>query len=118
MNDKTRCAECEYARQDKNASVYSQKHCVKCEKRDNCEVCRGCVKRDDCKIRLNPNGKQSCDRRFDTVCRQQTLNWAAYQCTNPDSDYHRALLNVTQNGDMQRAITWCGCADGERRCGV
>jgi hypothetical protein len=82
---------------------------------DNCEVCRGCEKYADWKARVNPNAKQSCDRRFENICPQQTLNWAAYQCTNIDSEYYKALLNVTVGGDMQTHITWSGCEEGERK---
>jgi len=116
--NKISCAVCEYARQDKKASEYSIKHCGKCEAWEDCEVCRGCKKRDDCKARKNQKSKQSCDRRYDTVCSRQTLNWKAIECANPDSEYRRALLNVSPNGDKQSRITWSGCEDGERRCGV
>jgi hypothetical protein len=110
-----RCAECEYARPDKKASTYTRKHCKVCDRRDACELCRGCQERDNCKARKNPKLTQSCARRVDTVCPKQTLTWTAYQCTNSDSEYHRALLNVTVHGGMQTEITWCGCAEGERR---
>lgn len=108
-----KCSECEYARQDKNASEYSKKTCGKCERWADCEVCRGCKKRNTCKARNNQNGKQSCDRRCEIICGQQELRWAAYQCTNADSEFYRSLLNVTPNGDMQTSITWCGCREGE-----
>ena len=118
MDKHIRCISCRFARQDKKASEYSVKHCAKCDLREDCEVCRGCKGRDGCKARRNPKHTQSCERRFDTICSQQTLNWKAYECTNPDSEYHRALLNVTPSGDRQLRITWGGCADGERRRGV
>ena len=40
----------------------------------------------------------------------------AYECGNPNSEYSRALLNVTLAGDMQNQITWSGCVNGKRRC--
>jgi hypothetical protein len=39
------------------------------------------------------------------------------ECGNPDSEYHKALLNVTPSGDKQQRITWSGCPCGERRDG-
>ena len=118
MATKIRCAACKYARQDKKASEYSVKHCAGCEARDDCEVCRGCKNYKTCAARVNPNKKQSCDRRFDMVCGQQILKWAAFECTNARSEYHKALLNVTVNGDMQNRVTWGGCEFGERAVGV
>jgi hypothetical protein len=41
--------------------------------------------------------------------------WTAYECGNPESEYHKALLNVTPSGEKQYRITWCGCKCGERR---
>jgi hypothetical protein len=117
MANKINCASCKYAQKDKKASEYSVKHCGKCESRADCEVCRDCKNRDACKVRRNPSLKQTCDRRFETVCNRQTLRWMAYECVNRRSDYHKALLNVTVNGDKQAYISWAGCARGERRCG-
>jgi hypothetical protein len=110
-----RCAACEYARQDKKASEYSVKHCGKCAKWENCEVCFGCKKRGDCKARKSQKHKQTCDRRYDIVCGEQTLKWKAIECANPDSEYHKALLNVSPNGDRQERVTWCGCGEGVGR---
>jgi len=118
MADKIICAVCIFARQDRNASEYSVKHCGKCKVRESCEVCSGCKKYDTCKSRKAPNRKQSCERRLDTVCSRQSLKWAAYRCTNSNSEYYKALLNVSPSGDMQSRITWSGCAGGERRCFV
>jgi len=39
--------------------------------------------------------------------------WKAMKCGNAGSDYHKALLNVTVNGDTQSRITWGGCPLGE-----
>ena len=117
MENKIKCISCYYAQQDKNASTYTKKHCGKCEQWADCPVCAGCKKRSDCKARLKQTNTQSCDRRSDTICSQQTLTWAAVQCINPDSEYHRCLLNITPNGDKQQRVTWSGCPLGERRCG-
>ena len=112
------CATCVYAQQDRKASGYTQKYCARCELRDGCEICRGCKLRDGCKARKSPKYKQNCERRIEMICSKQELLWAAIQCTNPESEYHKALLNVSINGDMQDRITWSGCIDGERRrCG-
>jgi hypothetical protein len=40
-------------------------------------------------------------------------DWTAYECGNPDSEYHKALLNVRPNGDKQQRVTWGGCPCGE-----
>lgn len=42
-------------------------------------------------------------------------DWTAYMCGNPMSVYHRALLNVSINGDKQSRVSWIGCDKGERR---
>jgi len=42
-----------------------------------------------------------------------TRNWTAIECRNLDSDYYKALLNVTEDGDMQDEVTWEGCEWGE-----
>jgi len=116
MGNHIRCANCRFAQQDKKASEYTQKRCGKCELREDCEVCRCCKTRNDCKARTSPKSKQICDRRLDTICSQQTLKWAAIQCANPESEYHRALLNVTLGGDSQDQVTWVGCPLGEKGC--
>jgi hypothetical protein len=35
------------------------------------------------------------------------------ECGNQHSEYYRALLNVTVDGDTQSRITWGGCPLGE-----
>jgi hypothetical protein len=112
-----KCANCAYARQDKKASTYTKKHCAKCEQWADCPICAGCKKREGCKSRLKQTNKQSCDRRCDAVCSEQTLIWKAVECGNPESEYYKALLNVTPNGDKQLRVTWSGCPCGERRNG-
>lgn len=42
-------------------------------------------------------------------------SWEAYQCINRKSEYYRALLNVSIEGDKAKRITWSGCELGERR---
>ena len=42
-----------------------------------------------------------------------TRKWTAYECGNRDSEYYRALLNITLGGGMLPVITWTGCAWGE-----
>ena len=99
MNRKIRCANCEYARQDKNASDYTQKHCKDCEL--DCD-CKGkCKCGNGCKF-----------KNTDEVCPKQKLKWAAIECGCPESEYHKALLNVTPNGEKQDYITWSGCEEG------
>lgn len=41
--------------------------------------------------------------------------WKAYECSNPKSEYHRALLNVTPDGGQLKRISWSGCPEGERK---
>jgi hypothetical protein len=118
INNKIRCASCRYARQDKSASTYTKKHCRSCANWADCPVCADCKKCETCKSRIKQTNSQSCGRRCDTVCPAQTLTWKAVECGNPDSEYHKALLNVTTSGDMQHRVTWNGCAYGERRCGL
>jgi len=48
--------------------------------------------------------------RIDTASSDK--KWTAYECNNPDSDYYKALLNVTQGGGKQKTITWEGCEYG------
>lgn len=36
-------------------------------------------------------------------------NWVGIECSNPDSDYYLALLNITSRGNAQAKITWKGC---------
>jgi len=115
MAENIKCAECEFARQDKKTSAYSKKRCGKCEKWSDCSVCRECKKREICKVRKSQKDKQYCDRRFETLCGRQKLRWAAVECANPDSEFHRSLLNVTANGGMQDRVTWSGCDRGVRR---
>ena len=40
--------------------------------------------------------------------------WTAYECGKRESEYYRALLNITEGGAKQDSITWTGCEWGER----
>jgi hypothetical protein len=105
-----RCAVCEYAQIDRKASQYTRRKCTDCELNKDCKCKQKsgqCKCGNGCKHRGAP----------DTPCPKQEIKWAAYQCTNTDSEYHKSLLNVSFNGDMQSRITWGGCVEGERRCG-
>jgi len=42
-------------------------------------------------------------------------HWTAYECGNPSSEFHKALLNIDPNGNKQDRVTWGGCAQGKRR---
>ena len=42
-------------------------------------------------------------------------DWTAYQCSNPKSDYYKSLINVSENGDKHKRISWSGCEHGERK---
>ena len=111
------CARCRFVRPDLKASEYTKKQCGKCELRENCEICRGCSLRDECPARKSSKHKQSCERRLETTCSQQKLLWTALECGNPDSEYYRALVNITKSGARLSWITWSGCLFGEKRCG-
>ena len=42
-------------------------------------------------------------------------NWTAYTCSNPNSEYHMALLNISVDGNKLKRISWSGCVCGERK---
>jgi hypothetical protein len=109
-----RCRDCEYAKNDRNASDYTPKHCGSCDRWEDCPICFNCTKRNTCTKRQNQKLQQSCERRHDTICPEQEIVWTAFQCTNSESEYYRSLLNVTYGGDRQSCITWSGCQLGER----
>ena len=98
-----RCAQCRYVMQDITASEYTHKRCIGCELDAHC-TCRKKV----CKC-----GKGCEYRNTDDICPKQTLNWAAYECGNNRSGYHKALLNVTINGDKRTGVSWSGCKEGQ-----
>jgi hypothetical protein len=41
-------------------------------------------------------------------------NWTAYECKNHESEYHRALLNISVKGHRQSRVTWPGCVEGRQ----
>lgn len=41
--------------------------------------------------------------------------WKAYECNNKESEYYKALLNVSEEGLRRKTITWKGCECGKRR---
>jgi len=107
MNKHIKCADCRFTAVDKSASEYTRKHCKDCAFDSGC-TCR----KYECKC------GGGCElKATDAICSMQEIKWPAVQCTCPDSEYHRSLLNITQSGDMLEDIIWSGCACGERRCG-
>ncbi len=42
-------------------------------------------------------------------------DWTAYECGNPKSEYHKSLVNISENGDKHKRISWSGCEHGERK---
>ena len=42
-------------------------------------------------------------------------HWEAYQCGNPKSEYHKSLINISENGDKHKRISWPGCEHGGRK---
>ncbi|NMB42122.1 MAG: hypothetical protein GX996_09330 [Firmicutes bacterium] len=54
--------------------------------------------------------------RFATVDETASdKHWKAYQCGNPKSEYHKSLINISENGDKHKRISWSGCERGERK---
>ena len=43
--------------------------------------------------------------------------WTAYTCGNHKSEYHKTVLNVTNDGRQVKDIVWIGCYHGERQVG-
>jgi hypothetical protein len=77
---------------DKTASDYTPKRCKPCANRDGCKF-----------------------KGTDEICPEQKLKWAAYECGCGESEYFKALLNVSVHGDRLQTVTWSGCEDGEGR---
>jgi hypothetical protein len=42
-------------------------------------------------------------------------DWAAYECGNPKSEYHKSLINIDEEGKKHKRIFWSGCEHGERK---
>ena len=54
--------------------------------------------------------------RFATVDETASdKHWTAYECGNPKSEYHKSLINISENGDKHKRISWSGCKHGERK---
>ena len=47
--------------------------------------------------------------------KKRELKWAAIQCTCTYSEYHKATLNISLNGDRQDFVSWDGCKNGVKR---
>jgi len=41
-------------------------------------------------------------------------HWTAYECGNPKSEYHKSLINISEDGNKHKRISWSGCQHGER----
>ncbi len=61
------------------------------------------------------NGTVTVQNKKDKTYRR--VFWKGIECTNPDSVYHKSLLNIDVNGNKWHRIVWGGCLDGKRRCG-
>ena len=54
--------------------------------------------------------------RFATIDESASdKHWKAYECGNPKSEYHKSLINISENGDKHKRISWSGCQHGERK---
>ncbi len=54
--------------------------------------------------------------RFATIDKSASdKDWMAYECGNPKSEYHKSLINISQDGKKHKRISWSGCAFGERK---
>jgi hypothetical protein len=54
--------------------------------------------------------------RFATIDESASdKHWTAYECGNPKSEYHKSLINISENGDKHKRISWSGCQHGERK---
>jgi hypothetical protein len=54
--------------------------------------------------------------RFATIDESASdRDWKAYECSNPESEYHKSLINISENGDKHKRISWSGCEQGERK---
>jgi hypothetical protein len=42
-------------------------------------------------------------------------DWEAYECSNPKSEYHKSLINISEDGNKHKRISWSGCEHGERK---
>jgi hypothetical protein len=54
--------------------------------------------------------------RFATVDESASdKHWTAYECGNPKSEYHKSLINISEDGNKHKRISWSGCQHGERK---
>ncbi len=54
--------------------------------------------------------------RFATVDKSASdKDWTAYECGNPESEYHKSLINISEDGKKHKRISWSGCEHGERK---
>ncbi|MGI6490919.1 MAG: hypothetical protein ACOX0T_00645 [Pelotomaculum sp.] len=42
-------------------------------------------------------------------------DWEAYECGNPRSEYHKSLINISEDGKKHKRISWSGCSHGQRK---
>lgn len=42
-------------------------------------------------------------------------DWEAYECGNPKSEYHKSLINISEDGKKHKRISWSGCSHGQRK---
>lgn len=45
-------------------------------------------------------------------------DWEAYECSNPKSEYHKSLINISEDGNKHKRISWSGCEHGERKVSI
>jgi hypothetical protein len=54
--------------------------------------------------------------RFATIDESASdKDWKAYECSNPKSEYHKSLVNISEDGKKHKRISWSGCDCGERK---
>ncbi len=58
------------------------------------------------------NGMVTVRNKKDKTTRR--VMWKGIECTNPDSVYHKSLLNIDVHGHKWNSIIWGGCYDGRR----
>jgi hypothetical protein len=52
------------------------------------------------------------------IPKSREIKWKAIQCVCSNSEYHRATLTLSANGDMQNYISCGGCRHGVKRGAV
>ena len=71
--------------------------------RTRCSQCKYCV--------VDESASMS------TYVQNEWKYWTAYMCSNRESEYYHALLNISKYGNPYDCIMWEGCENGERRDG-